>query len=112
MTTMSQSNDTFHLIYWPGIPGRGEFVRLALEEAGATYTDTASEKNGGKTVVSQLSGNHPGDSGCPPSYAPPILKHGKYTLSQTPNILLYLGAQLGLAPSSAEDPIGMYSTLR
>jgi hypothetical protein len=26
---------TYELYYWPGIQGRGEFIRLALEEAGA-----------------------------------------------------------------------------
>lgn len=108
INTMSANGDTYHLIYWPGIPGRGEFVRLALEEAGAKYTDTALSKNGGKTVVSSLFGDNAGDSTSPPNFAPPILKHGKFTLSQTSNILLYLGAQLGLAPSVTDDPIGMY----
>jgi glutathione S-transferase len=28
---------TYELYYWPGIQGRGEFIRLALEEAGAPY---------------------------------------------------------------------------
>lgn len=105
---MTTRDDTYHLIYWPGIPGRGEFIRLALEEAGATYTDTAFTPNGGKTVASSLFGSNPGDTTNPPSFAPPILKHGTYTISQTPNILLYLGAQLGLAPSTSEDPVGLY----
>jgi hypothetical protein len=34
---------TYELYYWPGIQGRGEFVRLALEEAGADYQDMARE---------------------------------------------------------------------
>lgn len=108
MNTMSKSDDTYQLIYWPGIPGRGEFIRLALEEAGAKYTDTATQENGGGTVMSQIREANKGDSNCPPPFAPPILKHGKYTISQTPNILLYLGTQLGLAPSVTDDPIGMY----
>lgn len=108
-TMSTQTNDdTYHLIYWPGIPGRGEFIRLVLEEAGAKYTDTAFEKNGGKTVASSLFTAHPGDSLNPPFFAPPILKHGEYTINQTPNILLYLGTKLALAPSVEEDPVGIY----
>lgn len=105
---MSSSPDTYHLLYWPGIPGRGEFIRLALEEAGVEYTDTACQHDGGKQVVSQMSDGNQGTSTCPPPFAPPMLRHGKYTISQTPSILLYLGNQLGLAPSSTQDPIGMY----
>ena len=31
----------YQLYYWPSIQGRGEFVRLLLEEAGARYVDVA-----------------------------------------------------------------------
>ena len=31
----------YELYYWPQIQGRGEFVRLALEEADADYVDVA-----------------------------------------------------------------------
>ena len=31
----------YELHYWPRIQGRGEFVRLALEQAGAEYVDVA-----------------------------------------------------------------------
>ena len=40
----------YELYYWPGIQGRGQFVRLALEYAGAKYVDIAlvpEEKGGG-----------------------------------------------------------------
>ena len=36
----------YELYYWPSIQGRGEFVRLALEEAGADYVDVARRPRG------------------------------------------------------------------
>lgn len=104
-----QKTEPFHLIYWPGIPGRGEHVRLALEEAQAEYTDTAHIEDGHKSVLGQISGDNKGDGKNPPPLAPPILKHGDLTLSQTSSILLYLGSQLGLAPDVAVDPAGYYA---
>lgn len=89
----------YHLIYWPEIPGRGEHIRLTLEEAGATYTDTAHIKDGINEVLSLIDTKHTGDEVNPPLFAPPMLKHGDLVISQTPNILLYLGPKLGLAPS-------------
>ncbi|KAH6689649.1 glutathione transferase [Plectosphaerella plurivora] len=87
----------YDLIYWPGIPGRGEPIRLVLEEAGASYTDTATT-NDVNTVLSQISKKNTGDASNPPHFAPPILKHGDLTISQLPNILQYLGQRHGLAP--------------
>lgn len=101
-------DQTFHLIYWPGIPGRGEHIRLALEQAGADYTDTAQSEDGMKAVTGQTSKENTGDALNPPPLAPPILKHGDYTISQTPNILLYLGPKLGLTPDIDADPVGIY----
>ncbi|KAF3905673.1 hypothetical protein ABW21_db0208458 [Orbilia brochopaga] len=37
----------YELLYWPGVPGRGEFVRLALEAAGVPYKDTTNEEDTG-----------------------------------------------------------------
>lgn len=89
----------YELYYWPGIQGRGEFVRLALEEAGAEYVDIAlvpeGEGGGVPAVLRLLTGE---DVERPP-FAPPILKDGEWLISQTANILLYLGRPLGLAPS-------------
>ena len=106
----SNTNETpYELIYKPGIPGRGEHIRLALEEAGATYKDTAHDsKDGMKDVLAQISTNNVGDASNPPPFAPPILKHGSLTISQTPNILFYLGPQLGLVPDHSKDPNGIY----
>jgi glutathione S-transferase len=83
----------YELYYWPGLPGRGELVRLALEEAGADYVDVVrSEGTGALMDVWQDA-----DIVTPP-FAPPILKHGRRLIAQTANILLYLGDRHGLAP--------------
>jgi hypothetical protein len=34
----------YELYYWPTVQGRGEFVRLALEEAGADYIDVGRRR--------------------------------------------------------------------
>ncbi|KHN97550.1 Glutathione S-transferase, protein [Metarhizium album ARSEF 1941] len=89
----------YELIYWPGIPGRGEFVRLLFEEAGVPYNDTAKSANDAvQTVIDLVSPDNKGDEINPPTCTCPALKHGDLRLFQTPNILLYLGPQLGLAP--------------
>ncbi len=89
---------TYQLYYWPTIQGRGEFVRLALEEAGADYVDgarePADEDAGEDTMMSYLEGEN---TTCPP-FAPPFLKAGDLIIGQTANILLFLGARHGLAP--------------
>ncbi|KXJ86778.1 glutathione S-transferase [Microdochium bolleyi] len=95
----------YELIYWPGIPGRGEHIRLCLEEGGASYTDTAlveGEGGGAPAVMAQIAASNKGTATSPPPLAPPILRHGDLTISQLPNILMYLGPRLGLAPGSAD----------
>jgi glutathione S-transferase len=91
----------YELIYWAGVPGRGEDVRLILEEAGAEYTDTAtlSQRKGQAAVTSALAGQDGNRN--PPYFAPPILRHGDLVISQTSNILMYLGSRLGLAGSDS-----------
>jgi glutathione S-transferase len=85
----------FELYYWPSIQGRGEFVRLALEEAGAAYVDVArTGKAGMATMMKILDGK--GESQAP--FAPPFLKDGDVIVSHVANILFYLGPKLGLAP--------------
>lgn len=69
----------YELYYWPGIQGRGEFIRLAFEDAGAAYVNKAPEKEY-------------------EAFAPPYLKAGRFVISQTANILHFLGPRLGLAP--------------
>ena len=86
----------YELYYWPGIQGRGEFVRLALAEAGADYVDVARGKGGMakmEKLMQKTSSEHP-------PFAPPFLKAGNRIIAQTANILAFLGARHGLAPKS------------
>jgi glutathione S-transferase len=84
------------LYYWPTIQGRGEFVRLALEEAGADYVDVA--RRGDKRGVAAMMKFIDGKRIARPPFAPPFLKAGKLVIAQTANILFYLAPRLGLAP--------------
>jgi glutathione S-transferase len=86
--------DRYELYYWPSIQGRGEFVRLALEEAGADYIDVARSDDG-SSMLRLLDGNKIAT----PPFAPPFLKAGRLVIGQTANILLFLGARHKLAPS-------------
>ncbi len=85
----------YELYYWPGIQGRGEYVRLALEEAGADYADVARSERGMAAMIGMMEAR----AGMPP-FAPPFLKAGKLVIGQTANILLYLGSRHGLAPKA------------
>ena len=88
----------YDLYYWPTIQGRGEFVRLALEEAGAEYVDVArgdeAKGQGVPAMLALINGEGVGQR----PFAPPFLKVGEALIGQTANILLYLGAHHGLAP--------------
>ena len=107
--TSLKSNAPYDLIYWPGVPGRGEHIRLCFEETGTPYNDIANQtKDGMKVVTSQIDSSNTGEGDNPPPLAPPILRHGDLLISQVPNILLYLGPQLGLVPDAEEDPHGIY----
>ncbi|MDH4022240.1 MAG: glutathione S-transferase [Gammaproteobacteria bacterium] len=89
----------YELYYWPSIPGRGEFVRLALEDASASYVDVGCEPGPGmgiRAIVGWLEDRQLGQ----PPFAPPFLKAGRLVIAQTANILLYLGPRLGLVPKS------------
>ncbi len=89
----------YELYYWPEIQGRGEFVRLALEEAGAEYVDVARLSGRGKGVQAMMRLLEEPELARPP-FAPPFLKAGERLIAQTANILLYLGPRLGLVPKS------------
>jgi glutathione S-transferase len=87
----------YELYYQPSIQGRGEFVRLSLEDAGADYLDVARDPNFGRPGIMKFledpSLEHP-------PFAPPFLKAGKVLISQTANILQFLAPRLGLVPKS------------
>ncbi len=86
---------SYELYYWPGIPGRGEYVRLALEEAGADYVDVVRAKKTGMAAMMKLLDGKGSSRG---PFAPPFLKDGDLIVSHVANILFYLGPKLGLAP--------------
>jgi glutathione S-transferase len=85
----------YELYYWPSIQGRGEYVRLALEETGADYDDIARRERGMARMMKMMEAR----DGTPP-FAAPFLKAGKLVIAQTANILLYLGSRHGLAPKA------------
>lgn len=95
---MKKRGPRVELYYWPGIQGRGEFVRLLLEEAGADYADVARESKGGLAkMVRFLEGKEPGAL----PFAPPFVRVGRDVVSQTANVLAYLAPRFGLVPAAA-----------
>ena len=87
----------YELYYWPEIQGRGEFVRLALEDAGADYVDVARLPNRGMAAMTRFLESRSAEQ---PPFAPPFLKAGKLVIAQTANILFYLGPRLSLVPKN------------
>jgi glutathione S-transferase len=87
----------YQLYYQPSIQGRGEFIRLALEEAGAEYDDVARDPNFGRPGIVKML-EHPALEH--PPFAPPFLKAGKLLLSQTANILQFLAPRHNLVPKN------------
>src|SRR5882762_7878134 len=88
----------YELYYWSEIQGRGEFVRLALEEAGADYIDVARKRGDGAidNILNRRGDKHP-------PFACPVLKAGKHVIAHTANILLWLGPRLGLSPKDETE---------
>jgi glutathione S-transferase len=89
----------YELYYWDGLQGRGEFVRLALEDAGAEYVDVArgAKQDGLGTEAMMKLMKSRTEAHIP--FAPPFLKDGELIVPHVANILLYLGPKLGLAPA-------------
>ena len=108
----------YELLYHPGIPGRGEFIRLCFEATRTPYTDIAAEKQSGYNTVQAICMNPTNlesSPGNPPVFSPPALRipgaagnddDKALVISQTPNILIYLGERLGLVPEG--DEAGKY----
>lgn len=99
----TDDNNGYELIYWPVLQGRGEFVRLVLEDAGVAYVDAAREAGsidmGVELVINARRGLATGL--CP--FAPPIVRHGSLVLAQTAVICDYLATRHGLAPAGDDD---------
>src|SRR5581483_3053374 len=95
---MAKRKKPYQLYYWPGIPGRGEFVRLVLEDAAARYVDVARSKEaGGVEAILRLLAS----TGGVPPFAPPVLRDGALLIAQTALICRHLAERHGLAPKSA-----------
>jgi len=92
----------YELYYQPSIQGRGEFVRLALEEGGADYVDVARDPEFGRPGVVKFMADPTLKR---PPYAPPFLRAGDLLISQTANILQYLAPRLGLVPDDEESRV-------
>jgi glutathione S-transferase len=89
----------YELYYWPEIQGRGEFVRIVLEDAGCDYVDVARQPGGAQQLVAVLSGERDGVL----PFAPPVLYAGALVVAQTVAITSYLGEHHGLAPIAERD---------
>jgi len=93
----------YQLFYWPSIQGRGEFARLALEDAGASYDDVARKRGGMARMLAMMDGR-----GKRPPFAPPFLKAGPLVIAQTAEILFYLGPRLKLSPRAEADRLWLH----
>jgi len=94
----------YQLLYWPGIQGRGEFIRLALEDAGASYDDVARTKGGMDRMMAMMKGE--GDKR--PPFAPPFLKAGKLVIAQVANIQLSGFQELKLSPRDEANRLWLH----
>ena len=88
----------YQLYYWPHIQGRGEVIRLALEEAGVDYTDVAREQNSEEESRNVILNVLQDKTLSRVPFAPPFLVDGGIMIAQAANILLYLSDKIGLAP--------------
>jgi glutathione S-transferase len=105
---VTRAGEKFRLHYWPTIQGRGELVRLALEDAGASYVDVArlpKKDGGGVEALAAMLAEHP--SPVRP-FAPPILEMGRLVLAQTASILQVIAPRLGLVPEDEASRIGAH----
>ena len=92
----------YQLYYWPEIQGRGEFVRLALEDAGASYEDVARKPGGTDRMMKMMEGKKR------PPFAPPFIKAGTLVIAQVAEILFYLGPRLKLAPRAEAERLWLH----
>ena len=90
----------YELYYWPGIQGRGEFIRLALEDAGAAYVDLARGPGGIGKMMAAMKRHH--------VFAPPFLRAGTAVVAQTALILHFLGPRIGLAPKAEKARLWLH----
>jgi glutathione S-transferase len=95
----------YELFYWAEIQGRGEFVRLVLEDTGATYIDVARDaKDGSKRLIAALAGEL-----APYAFAVPVLRDGELIIPQTVAITKFLGERHGLAPADERGRLAAHA---
>ncbi|PNW87542.1 hypothetical protein CHLRE_02g142200v5 [Chlamydomonas reinhardtii] len=99
MSAQSPAEQPWELWYWPGMKGRGEYVRLVFEEAGVPYKDMGQSAGLAGIVEWVWKGGNTGF----PVRAPPAVRRGDFTLSGTPVLMAYLGRQFGLMPTDPEE---------
>ncbi|PWN54081.1 hypothetical protein IE53DRAFT_383382 [Violaceomyces palustris] len=114
-------SESYTLHYWPSIPGRGEYIRLAFEAAGQPF----EENNKVESLVDHIMTDTV--VGHPPHFAPPLLEirrkesgrepsggasAERFYLSQTPAILAYLAPKLGLTGLPADEVQGTEGDLK
>ena len=99
----AHADPPYQLLYWPGLQGRGEFVRLAFEDAGVPYADLGrlSDAEGGGVAAIERLLEEPGPWLTP--FGPPALRHGDVLVAHTAAILQYLAPRLGLVPDDEES---------
>ncbi|MDB4945548.1 MAG: glutathione S-transferase [Labilithrix sp.] len=107
-TSAASPRGGYELYYWPSIQGRGELVRLALEEAGAAYVDCARTPAGMKAMLAALQGKGPAAGALARPFAPPFLRAGRIVIAHAANILFYLGPRLGLVPADEASQLAAH----
>ena len=90
---------SYDLWYWPGIQGRGEFVRLVLEGAGIPYRDRARE-DGAEALINDM---HRRGGFAP--FAPPYLVDGDFAIAQVAHILAWLTDRHGLGSGALDTDL-------
>jgi len=86
----------YEFYYWPMIQGRGEVVRLALEEAGANYIDVArsdEEQEDNRAAILAILQDTNLER---PPFAPPFLSDNGLIIAQAAAILQYLAPRINL----------------
>jgi glutathione S-transferase len=95
----------YEFYYWPMIQGRGEVVRLALEEAGVHYIDVArSDKKQEDNRAAILAILQDPDLERPP-FAPPFLLDNGVMIAQAAAILQYLAPKINLIGNEETEKI-------
>ncbi|ETO26072.1 hypothetical protein RFI_11066 [Reticulomyxa filosa] len=97
---MSKLEDEWELFYY-GITGRGEFVRILFAEAGVTFKES-NDVRGTESKNFVAFGGKPSELNFP-AFAPPLVRHNKVYVSQTNTVVRYVATKLHLLPADELD---------